>query len=112
MKIDLTVLPFIYWSNKTKIDYLQRRIIVYSILYYQYDKSIISDKDYDYLTKQYLELVENTSIEEFKKTQYYYCFRDYDGSTGFDLFDLLSESDRDYLLKITEHIIKVGGKLK
>lgn len=80
------------------------------MLYYEYDKPIISDKDYDYLSKQYLELVENTPTKEFKKTMYYYCFKDFDGSTGFDLFSLLTDSDREYLKGIAEHILKCGGK--
>ena len=104
-------LPFIYWSDKTKLDWLQRYLIIHSILYYQLDSPIISDKEYDSMTNQYLKLVENTPTKVFKKTQYYYCFEEFDGSTGFDLYDKLTEEDKEYLMCISNSVLysKTGG---
>ena len=45
--IDFSKMPCIYWSDSTKISYLQRRIIVYSIMYYEQNESCVPDKYYD-----------------------------------------------------------------
>ena len=44
-------LPYKYFDIKTKIEYIERRIIIYSIMYYELNQSVISDKDYDKLSK-------------------------------------------------------------
>lgn len=111
MKIDLDVLPIKYWNNKTKIEYLQRRIIIYSIMYYELNESCITDKDYDYLSNQLLLLMNNTNKSILEKSQYYYCMYDYDGNTGYDLFSRLNKNDKDYLFNLANHILKLykGG---
>lgn len=39
------------WSNTSKISHLQRRILIYSIAYYEYSESIVSDVIYDVISK-------------------------------------------------------------
>ena len=95
--IDFSKAPCIYWSNSTKISYLQRRIIIWSIMYYEYDESCVPDSTYDSVSHQLVELQKQTSLEEFKKSRYYYAMHDFDGSTGFDIPSRLTKKDREYL---------------
>lgn len=116
-KINFNSFPSIYWSTKTKIEYLQRRIIVAAIQYYEYDQSILKDNEYDGLSHQLVDLIKQ-SPKEFKKTRYYYCFKEFDGSTGFDLPERLNKandnnpggmSDYDYLHCIAQMVLNVKG---
>jgi len=117
-KIKFDSIPSIYWSTKTKIEYLQRRIIIASIQYYELNKTVIEDYKYDSISQQLVELI-NESPKEFKKTKYYYCFKEFDGSTGFDLPGKLNRknknnpggmSDYDYLYRIAQDVLKVNNK--
>lgn len=107
MKLNLNKLPIKYWSTKTIISYLQRRIIVYSIMYYELNESCISDKDYDSLSHQLIELMKSTPKEICRESQYWYCMYDFDGTTGFDLPDRLTKSDKEYLTNIANHVLKM-----
>ena len=98
--IDFSKCPCIYWSNTTKISYLQRRIIVYSIMYYEHDESCVSDAEYDSISHQLVALQKQATQEEFKKSTYYYAMHDFDGSTGFDIPSRLTKKDRNYLTHI------------
>lgn len=117
-KIRFDSIPSIYWSTKTKIEYLQRRIIVASIQYYDLNKSVIEDNQYDGISHQLVELIKE-SPKEFEKTRYYYCFKEFDGSTGFDLPGKLNRknkdnpggmSDYEYLNMIAQLVLKVNHK--
>lgn len=98
------------WDKITCINYLQRRIIVASILYYQMDWSPISDKTYEEFNKQLVNLLKE--IPDIKETEYGYCMYDYDGSTGFDLYSRLNEHDKEYLTHIAQLIFKLNGGVK
>lgn len=78
-----------------KVNYLQRFILVNSYLYYEKDDSAITDKQFDEAAKQLVELQKNYDIS---KTQYGYVFYDFDGTTGFDLWERLTAVDSVYLL--------------
>jgi hypothetical protein len=106
MRINLNDLPYKYWDDKIVISYLQRRIIVYSIIYYYLNDSIISDKDYDRISHELVEAQSSVSKDELKQTDYYYVMYDFDGSTGFDLYDRLNEYDKKYLMNMADHILK------
>lgn len=97
-------MPCKYWDNTTKISYLQRRIIVYSIMYYELSESCITDMEYDAISKQLVHLQSSVDEAEFKKSQYYYAMYDFDGSTGFDIPGRLTQKDRDYLTKIAQMV--------
>lgn len=105
MKLDLNVLPIKYWSTKTIISYIQRKIIIYSIMYYELNESCITDKDYDELSHQLVELMKAVPKRICKETQYWYCMYDFDGSTGFDIPNRLTDKDKDYLTNIAKHIL-------
>lgn len=97
-------LPYKYFDIKTKIEYIERRIIIYSIQYYELDESVISDKDYDKLSKYLCKLI-NQNSDVFKSTEYYYCLYDFEPSTGFYIYDRLNEQDKIKLKHIAEYIL-------
>ena len=98
--IDFSKMPCIYWSDATKISYLQRRIIVYSIMYYEHNESCVPDSVYDSISRQLVELMRKCDPEELKKSTYYYCMHDFDGSTGFHIYSRLTKYDKEYLSHI------------
>lgn len=85
------------WDKLTCINYLQRKIILNAIAYYELDTSLLSDKEYDELSRQLVEMQKDIDINS---TQYGYIMQDFDGTTGFDLYHRLNQKDRAYLLKI------------
>lgn len=98
--INFNNMPCKYWSDSTKISFLQRRIIVYSIMYYEMDESCISDSQYDAISQQLYHLQSSVDKKEFEKSRYYYAMHDFDGSTGFDVPSRLTKEDREYLTLI------------
>lgn len=52
------------WDNTTKLSFLQRRVIIHSILYYFMDQSILSDQEFDALGRQLVDLMNNSTEEE------------------------------------------------
>lgn len=109
--VDFSNMPSIYWTEQTKISYLQRRVIVYSIMYYELNQSCISDSEYDKISRQLAKMQSEANFELLKGTQYYYCMYDFDGNTGFDLPSRLNTKDKDYLYHLARHILKLqkGG---
>lgn len=103
--MDFSKPPACYWSESTKISYLQRRIIVYSIMYYEHDESCVSDKYYDSISRQLVKL-KNKYPKAFRESTYYYCFYDFDGSTGFHLYSRLTKYDKRYLTQIAYNVHK------
>lgn len=102
--LDFSTKP--YWSQKTKIEILQRRVIVYSLQYYEMDYNVVSDKYFDDISKQLVWYMENTDKQVLKNTEYFYCLHDFDASTGFFIKDRLNEYDLVYLSKIARLVIE------
>lgn len=102
--INFDVMPCKYWSNTTKMSYLQRRIIVYSIMYYEDNESCVSDQFYDNISHQLVQLMQESSEEQCKTTTYWYAMYDFDGSTGFDIPSRLTKKDREYLSMIATYV--------
>ena len=103
-RIDFSKMPCVYWSDSTKISYLQRRIIVWSLMYYEHNESCVSDLVYDAVSYQLVELQSKASVDEFKKSTYYYAMYDFDGSTGYDIPSRLTKQDRKYLTELANKI--------
>ena len=101
---------WIYLDNVHKCNFLQRVILINSIMYYELNTTKMSDKQFDDVCKQLLKLEKETF--NYYLTEYYYVFKDFDGITGFDLFHRLNQRDKKYLLNITKFILKNGGKGK
>lgn len=96
------------WSTISKVSHLQRRVLIYSIAYYEYSESIVSDMVYDAISKQLVQM-QREFPEEATQSTYWYAMKDFEGSTGFDLVGKLTNKDREWLRKLTQFIMKLGG---
>ena len=79
-----------YWSNKIRIELLQRWLLVHSFLYYSLDHPIIPDHMFDNNCVQLCELMKEDPAA-FKKSRYYHAMKDFDGSTGFGFYEQLNK---------------------
>jgi NAD-dependent DNA ligase len=86
-----------------KVSYLQRFILVHSYIYYELDKNIISDKQYDESARL---LAEMQNEVELNKTDYGYVFDGFTGVTGFDLFSKLTDKDKNKIVDISITVVK------
>lgn len=105
-KINFDKMPCKYWSDSTKISYLQRRVIIYSIMYYEYNESCISDQCYDEISQQLVNFQASASKEDLKASTYYYAMKNFDGSTGYDIISKLNKNDKDYLSNLAFVILQ------
>lgn len=97
--------PSMYWNDVTKANYLQRKILICSITYYKLNDSCISDFEYDEISKQLVRLQKDMKKKELKQTMYYYAFKDFEGSTGFDLIGKLNKFDFEYLYGLATYLL-------
>ena len=91
------------WDIVTRINFLQRRIIIGSIAYYEFDVSIIADYKYDAIVKQLKDMIQDCAEKE--QSKYWYIFKDWDGSTGYFLYYNLNDEDREMLTGYTRYIV-------
>lgn len=99
-----------YWSTILKVNMLQRWILVHSILYYEKDESLVQDITYDMNQKQLMDMMKKLTSEEKEKTRYWYVFKDFKGSTGFDLVSKLKRKDKNFLLNEAESILAMSRR--
>ena len=83
------------FSDKEKIQLLQRSILVNSYAYYELDQTILSDYQYDMNTRQLLEL-KKTNPEAYQKSRYYRYFDNFESGTGFDLTSRVRQNKKLY----------------
>lgn len=102
--VNFSKMPCIYWSTRMKMSYLQRRIIVYSIMYYYMNESCVTDQYFDSIAQQLVQM-KKQNPKEYKQTSYYYAMCDFDGSTGFDLYGRLIPFDKQYLTSIATAVL-------
>jgi len=89
-------------TSQNKIDRLQRIIILHSYIYYHLDDNVLTDFEYDSKAHR-LAAYKQEYPELWKSSKYYEQFGDdYDGSTGFGLYDRLDPEQQ----KIIRHIAK------
>ena len=88
-----------HWDELTCISHLQRKIILLSIAYYEFDYSPMSDYDYDNLAHELVDRMRK--CENVNDSRYYYVFYDYDGSTGYHLYSRLTDADKELLMFIS-----------
>lgn len=108
--IDFNRMPWIYWSDLTKINFLQRFVIIHSLIYYELNESVISDKDFDDVSRYLVELQKKVSDDELKKTQYFYCMKDFDGTTGFYIKDKLNKKDKEILKHLANVVLNLSKR--
>lgn len=107
--VDFNTGQAVYWSEKLKLEYLQRQIIIHSILYYEMHENVIEDFQFDQLCRQYVVMSKHSgSIPE--KTQYWYVFKDFAGETGYYIYDRLKQADKEYLSFIANHVLYLYKK--
>lgn len=87
------------FTNKDKIELLERSILVNSIAYYDLDGNLLSDYQYDMNAMQ-LASLKRESPEDFKSSRYYEYFHDYCSeddnqhyTSGFDLLRKVEKKD-------------------
>lgn len=98
-----------YWSKRTKIELLQKWIIVHSVLYYELNDSVVSDYMYDINCNQLVEYIKKYP-KSFRKSNYHLIFKDFDGSTGFHLYKRLNKVQKSEMLSIALSLIKLKYK--
>ena len=96
------------WDLLTRIDHLQRKIIVASIQYYEMDSPCISDAQYDDLVKQLKAYMRE--CDNIEQSRYWYVFREWDGSTGYFLYYNLTTNDKQYLYDFAHNVAKAYEK--
>lgn len=62
----------------------QRQILLHSYIYYDLNKNVISDFQFDSWAYDLVRLMRENP-NEAKKSEFYTDFKDFDGSTGMDL---------------------------
>lgn len=67
-----------------KINQRERQMLVHSYIYYRKGTSIVSDSKFDEWAYELVSLIKNYP-NEFKMSAYYKDFKNFDGSTGFNL---------------------------
>ena len=97
-----------HFTTVDKLNYIERMVLLHSIIYYEMNDSIISDERFNNLAKLLVKKVEKYSGSKlFKQTMYGYVFEDYtDPSTGFYLTSRLKKKDHEYLKLIASHVIE------
>lgn len=91
-----------YATHQEKVSTLQRWLLVHSYLYYHVDSPAVSDHVFDENSKQLYELM----IEHNSLTRYSYVFKDFDGSSGYDLFYRAGNKIKDRVLLDVDIILK------
>lgn len=83
------------FTDKEKIQLLQRSILVNSYAYYELNENILTDFQYDANTRQLLELKESAP-EAYRKSRYYRYFDNFESGTGFDLTGRIKKNKKLY----------------
>lgn len=96
------------WTDLEKINFLERKIILLSIAYYEHNLSPISDHEYDEMCFQLVDMLNKCKDRE--KTTYWYVFEDFDGNTGADLYKRLARKDKSYLNQLTTIYMRTQEK--
>lgn len=73
-----------HFTDKEKIQLLQRSILVASYVYYELNNNFQSDRTYEMNTRQLLAL-KKSNPEAWEKSRYRRYFENFESGTGFDL---------------------------
>lgn len=87
-----------------RINWWQRWILINSILYYEYDYNMYSDREYDNIAYKLAELM-SSNLDLAKTSNLWYVYSTFDGTTGFDLVHGLTESDKEYFMNYASHCL-------
>ncbi len=109
MYIDFDKMPFMYWTKEMLISWLQRFILIHCIIYYEFNDNVISDSKFDDKCRNLVHL-QTEFYTDFEKSQYYYCFYDFTGETGYYLFNRLRPYDSKRLTSIAWNVLSEYNK--
>ena len=84
-----------HFTDKEKIQLLQRSILVNSYAYYELNENILTDYQYDKNTRQLLALKESNP-EAYRKSRYNRYFDNFESGTGFDLTSRVQSNRKLY----------------
>lgn len=93
-------------TNLERCSFLQRKIIINSIIYYELDENLMSDQQFDKMCRNLLKGIQYT--KNYERSDYFYVFYDFDGSTGFHLYHRLEDDDKEYLMHLAKHVLKIA----
>lgn len=94
-----------YFTVLEKIELLQRWIVVHSIVYYNLGQSVVTDSQFDHNCYQLVSLM-GQHPRQSRLSRYACYFKDFDGSTGYDLPNKLSPEDAIKLSHDAERLCK------
>lgn len=97
------------------IDLIKRtrlQLLVHSYIYYRLNENVISDYQFDMLSKRLVDLQE-ANPELSKEVEWAEAFEDWDGSTGFNLplGDSWVQNKGNYILKLSKENKDGTGKI-
>lgn len=90
------------FTDRQKIQLLQRSILVASYVYYELNDNIQSDRTYEMNTRQLLDL-KASNPEAWRKSRYYRYFDNFESGTGFDLMYRIRDNK-----KLFHNIVRDG----
>lgn len=101
------------FTDKEKIQLLQRSILVNSYAYYELNETILQDYQYDANTRQLLEL-RKSNPEAYQKSRYRKYFDNFESGTGFDLTGRLRSNRKLFqsVARDAELAIRLKNKMK
>ena len=94
------------FSTVDKLESLSKWIIVHSMIYYNFDSSIVSDYAYDRNVKQFMSLDKT----DHKLSKYYYVMYDFTGHTGYHLSSRLNQSHYKEIYDICSQLLYKSRK--
>ena len=97
-------------TNLERCSFLQRKIIINSIIYYELNESLMSDQKFDKMCRSLLKGIQHT--KNYQRSDYFYVFYDFDGSTGFHLYHRLEDDDKEYLMHLAKHVLRLAKREK
>lgn len=83
-KLEPATKPKLNQEIMDKIKQRRLQILVNSVIYYRMDTVLVDDKQFDKWAYE-LRDIQKKYPEESKAVKYYEFFKDWDGTTGFDL---------------------------
>lgn len=93
-------------SVSEKIQQRRLQILIHSCLYYELDSSIVSDATWNRWAKELIQL-QKDNPEISKQVKYYNDFKDFDGSTGFNL-----PIKNSWVIGTAKYLLKLHNKPK
>ncbi len=99
-------------STVKTLSKLQWQIILWSVLYYNYDYSEVSDFRYNEVAKQLMEAQKSEDIALCQQTKYWYAMSDFDSCTGYDLYSRLTATDKERFDAMAKNVLFDQGILE